>query len=371
MITAQTCDMPIALICLVDEKRVWFKSQQGIDGVTEIPRNIGFCSHTITQSDLLEIKDATVDDRFYNNPMVTESNFQYYAGVPLTTIDGLALGTLCVMDRQPRALSEENKEFLRRMAYTVVALIEARINSNKNSSDINHLSNSNAIKQNLSDQQQKTDYNNINNAKVFIIDEDRLVSTSLTKLFSNNSLAVEIYSSPEQFLDSYSNQHGCLICESKFYNINDFTLQEQCKQQSINIPVIFITAHGDIPTSVAAMRAGAIDFLEKPLNEELLLAHVFDAIKLDAKNREHQQQHDTIYSRLSTLTAREKQVMKLLVSNRARLSNKDIAEILDISRRTVEVHRSTVMAKMLASSRLELLDITEICQISTDKENTN
>lgn len=123
---AQVCDMPIALICLVDTDRVWMKSANGIEGVSEVPRTGGFCPHTILQSDVFEVPDSRLDDRFYDSPLVTNApHFLYYAGAPLVTNDGYALGTLCVMDYAPNQLSEDKKLFLKNMAKTAVALIEA------------------------------------------------------------------------------------------------------------------------------------------------------------------------------------------------------------------------------------------------------
>ena len=124
---AQICEMPIALVCLVDNTRVWIKSAQGVDGVSEVPRAGGFCPYTILQTKIFEVNDARLDDRFVESPLVTESpHFQYYAGAPLITSDGFALGTLCVMDFQPNRLSAEQKVFLKNMAKTTVALIEAK-----------------------------------------------------------------------------------------------------------------------------------------------------------------------------------------------------------------------------------------------------
>jgi two-component system sensor kinase FixL len=124
--TAKLCEMPLSFVCLVDTERVWFKSSTGIEGIDEIPREIGFCPYTIMQKDVFEVKDATIDNRFSNNPLVAEApNLQYYAGAPLITTDGYALGTLCVMDYQPRELGATQKEQLQNLATTVIALIEA------------------------------------------------------------------------------------------------------------------------------------------------------------------------------------------------------------------------------------------------------
>lgn len=124
---AQVCGMPISLICLVDTDRVWMKSATGIEGVSEVPRTGGFCPHTILQPDIFEVPDSRQDDRFYDSPLVTNApHFLYYAGAPLVTNDGYALGTLCVMDYAPNKLSEDSKIFLKSMAKTATALIEAK-----------------------------------------------------------------------------------------------------------------------------------------------------------------------------------------------------------------------------------------------------
>ena len=108
--TAKLCDMPLSFICLVDAERVWFKSLSGMDGITEIPRDIGFCPYTIQQKGLFEVQDASLDPRFKDSPLViNKPNLHYYAGYPLITKDGFALGTLCVMDYKPNSLDEQKK----------------------------------------------------------------------------------------------------------------------------------------------------------------------------------------------------------------------------------------------------------------------
>jgi PAS domain S-box-containing protein len=119
--------MPLSFICLVDSERVWFKSSCGIDGIDEIPREIGFCPYTIMQQGIFEVKDASLDARFNSSPLVVDApNFKYYAGAPLITNDGYPLGTLCVIDYQPRELTITQKEQLHKLASTVTALIEAK-----------------------------------------------------------------------------------------------------------------------------------------------------------------------------------------------------------------------------------------------------
>src|SRR5713226_2904063 len=125
-LAASACDVPIALISLIDSNRQWFKSVQGLPGVTETSRDIAFCAHAILQPGLMEVPDARKDPRFSDNPLVSgEPGIRFYAGMPLVNPQGHALGTLCVIDRKPRSLAPSQRSVLSELARLVVSLMEA------------------------------------------------------------------------------------------------------------------------------------------------------------------------------------------------------------------------------------------------------
>lgn len=130
-LAALICDAPIALITLVDEDRQWFKSKVGVD-LNETSRNVSFCAHAIMQSDMTIVPDATKDKRFKSNPLVVSApKIRFYAGVPLVTPDGHALGTLCIVDRKPRKLTEQQKTALNVLARHVMTQLEIRRHANE------------------------------------------------------------------------------------------------------------------------------------------------------------------------------------------------------------------------------------------------
>ena len=198
---------------------------------------------------------------------------------------------------------------------------------------------------------------------VFVVDDDDAVRNSLTLSLTVAGYTVKEFSSAQKFLEYYNDQPGCLIADVQMPNMTGLELQQELIKNKVSIPVIFITGHGDIQMSVKALKAGAIDFIEKPFSKDQLASCVHEAIQLDSIQRDKNKVRLEVMRRHESLTVRERDIMKLLVKDQASLSSKDIAEQLGISRRTVEVHRSAVMGKMLAKSRVELVEFAEICKI--------
>ena len=189
---------------------------------------------------------------------------------------------------------------------------------------------------------------------VFLVDDDPSVLRILPRALEPHGLEVQAFASAKEFLDKYNNEHGCLVLDLSLPEINGLQLQAELKRQKYEIPIIFITGHGGIPESVKALRAGAIDFLEKPFRTERLIESIDEAVKQDVYCRACLKQKNEMQQRLSGLTNRELVVLKLLVKGDDIPSSKQIARILDISHRTVEHHRARVLEKIGASSVWEL-----------------
>jgi len=155
---------------------------------------------------------------------------------------------------------------------------------------------------------------------------------------------------------------GCLVLDVRMPQTTGLELQEILTGRGLNIPIIFITGHGDVPLSVKAMKSGAVDFLEKPFDGETLVFCVQQALAKDARARRIEAQNSFVAMRFSRLTEREQEVMSLVVAGR---SNKEIARKLRCSHRTVEVHRSRLMAKMEAHTLPELVSMAAVCGFDT------
>ncbi len=188
---------------------------------------------------------------------------------------------------------------------------------------------------------------------VFVVDDDQAMRSSLEWLIESVGMKVETYASADEFLDSYyPGRAGCLLLDVRMPGMSGLELQAYLAKEQIKIPVIIITGHGDVGMAVRAMKAGAVDFIEKPFHDEDLLASIRVALDFDQEQRRLQAQRAELAARLAQLTPREHEVMELVTEGR---SNRDIAAALGVSAKTVEAHRARVMEKMRASSLAELV----------------
>jgi two-component system response regulator FixJ len=192
-----------------------------------------------------------------------------------------------------------------------------------------------------------------NQTTVFVVDDDQAMRNSLKWLIESVGMQVETYASADDFIRNYyPGRAGCLLLDVRMPGMSGLELQEQFIHQRIKIPIIIITGHGDVPMAVRAMKAGAVDFIEKPFNDELLLESIRNALTLDQEQRVMQSERAEIAARLAQLTPREHEVMEMVTSGKA---NKEIAIALGVSAKTVEAHRARVMEKMEATSLAELV----------------
>jgi two-component system response regulator FixJ len=197
---------------------------------------------------------------------------------------------------------------------------------------------------------------------VLIVDDDTDVRDSLRALLESAGFQVRDFDSAKKVLaDGGVRQGACLIADIRMPDMDGLELQEELKRRGIGLPVIVVTGHGDIPLAVRAMKAGALDFIEKPFNGEMMLESVKRAIVHSSENRSQAALAEVAQGRISALTARERQVLEHLVAGRA---NKMIAYELDISPRTVEIHRAHLMEKMQAKSLSELIRLALTAGIS-------
>lgn len=187
---------------------------------------------------------------------------------------------------------------------------------------------------------------------IYIVDDDEDFRDSMQWLLESANHNVVTFPSAREFLDNFNGEIGCMLLDVRMPEINGLALQQIMQERNIQMPIIVISGHGDIPMAVSAMKQGAMDFLEKPFDGDVLLRLVGRALSKAQKARDEQGAQLEIQENYASLSRREKEVMKLVVAGNA---NRQIAEELDISPKTVEVHRSRVMSKMRASSLASLV----------------
>lgn len=188
---------------------------------------------------------------------------------------------------------------------------------------------------------------------VYVVDDDEAVRDSLKWLLEANRYQVSCFARAEDFLTQYDpSKTACLILDVRMPGMSGLELQEQLVARGANLPILFITGHGDVPMAVATMKKGAVDFIEKPFNDSDLRASVermLAAAETEGESRRRDRERDTLLSRL---TARERQVLDCIVAGRL---NKQIADDLGISIKTVEAHRANIMDKLNAGTVADLL----------------
>jgi len=187
----------------------------------------------------------------------------------------------------------------------------------------------------------------------YVVDDDESIRTLWRWLMESNGVAVRTFATATEFIESYrSGDAGCLVLDLKLPGMSGLELQEYLNSKGIEIPIVFVTGHGDVPAAVSALKGGAVDFIEKPFSHREVLSIIENALQRDAENREKRARRSRIAGRLAMLTEREREVLQRVIEGK---QNKIIAADLDISMKTVEFHRAKVMEKMGVTSVAELV----------------
>ncbi|WP_374090575.1 response regulator transcription factor [Methylomicrobium lacus] len=199
------------------------------------------------------------------------------------------------------------------------------------------------------------------NAIVYLVDDEFAIRDALTLLIESAGFAIQSFESAHEFLDCYDHSRpGCLLLDVRMPTMSGLELQEELGKRDINIPIIFISGHAEVADSAKAFRAGAIDFLEKPFENSVLLERLEEGISKDIYARAERALKSDIQHRLAQLTPREMEVLRLIISSH---SNKESAKILKVSNRTVDAHRARIMEKLQADSLADLMKIAMHCDL--------
>jgi two-component system response regulator DctR len=188
-----------------------------------------------------------------------------------------------------------------------------------------------------------------------LVDDDDAIRDALSWLLQSRGIPFALYESAEAFLAAWSPAlAGCLVLDMRMSGMSGLDCFDQLRERESTLPVIFLTGHGDVPLAVATLKKGAFDFFEKPLNDNDLATRIVEAMELDARQRVASATVDSVKTRLSSLTTRERQIMELVLAGKF---NKVIADELNISMRTVEVHRANLFDKMHVKTAVELANL--------------
>jgi two-component system response regulator TtrR len=190
----------------------------------------------------------------------------------------------------------------------------------------------------------------------YVVDDDEAIRTLWRWLMESNGIAVQTFGSAPEFIERYEpGAAGCLILDLRLPGMSGLELQEYLRGKGVEIPIVFVTAHADVPTAVTALKGGAVDLIEKPFSYREALSVIQKAFKRDAENRERRSRQSEMAGRIATLTERERAVLQRVIDGK---QNKVIAAELDISIKTVEFHRSKLMEKMRVDSVAGLVQAT-------------
>ncbi|MCK1477692.1 response regulator transcription factor [Bradyrhizobium sp. 197] len=207
------------------------------------------------------------------------------------------------------------------------------------------------------------------NSVVIIVDDDAGIRASLDSLFRSVGLETRLFGSPAELLGgSLPDGPGCIVLDIRLPGVSGLDLQSHLVRQGISYPIIFMTGHGDIPMSVRAMKAGAIDFLSKPFRDQDMLDAVTAALERDAQHRTEAATKEDIRAQYETLTAREREVMGHVTAG---LMNKQVAALIGLSEITVKIHRGNVMRKMGVRSFADLVRKAEALGVSQTRRTTD
>ncbi|UCV12617.1 response regulator transcription factor [Dechloromonas denitrificans] len=195
----------------------------------------------------------------------------------------------------------------------------------------------------------------MNTPQAHLVDDDEAILDALAWLLKTRAIPCTTYSSAEAFLAAWSpSTNGCVVLDMRMSGMSGLDCFDQLRERQSTLPVIFLTGHGDVPLAVATLKKGAFDFFEKPLNDNELATRIEQAMELDARQRAANATVDSVKTRLSSLTTRERQIMELVLAGKF---NKVIADELNISMRTVEVHRANLFDKMQVKTAVELANL--------------
>jgi RNA polymerase sigma factor (sigma-70 family) len=200
---------------------------------------------------------------------------------------------------------------------------------------------------------------------VFVVDDDPSVRCAIERLIGTVGLQVQLFGSAQEFLASkLPNVPSCLVLDVRLPGISGLALQRQLVEANVQIPIIFITAHSDVPMTVRAMKAGAVEFLPKPFHDQDLLDAIHLALERDRGRRQQEAELAVLRERFESLSPREREVVAMVVSG---MLNKQIAAQIGTAENTIKVHRSRAMEKMQANSLADLVKMIQRLQVSPSK----